>query len=180
MPAMPAGGPLFPMGLALGTIDVLIIGACLLGMVLGFWSGFVWQIVRIVSVVASLTLAWVFHGDVARLLGSRFSEPARSIGGAVLIFVVSLVAFYILSFLFRRVLNALKLEMPDRILGALFGLAKVVLLVGGLAFAVLRYAEPRSALRRQVENSPSATVTARCVGAVLELLPRRRVDGADR
>lgn len=157
--------------MAFTTLDMVIGGACLVGMALGFWTGFAWQVVRILSVAAGLVLAWVFHDDVARLLGGEVPPFLARIGAAILIFVLALILSYVLSFLLRRPLDAIKPKTPDRLLGAAFGLVKVLLVVGGLAFAVLSYGEKGSSLRQLIQDSPGARTTARCVGAVLQAVP---------
>ncbi len=164
-------------------IDLAIIAVLLLSIGLGFYSGFIWQILRIVSVVVSLWVAWVYHPYVAESLGSSLSEPTRRIAGAILVFCGMLLVCYLVSYLFRDILNALKPQMPDRILGAVFGCCKGALLVGVVAFLVLRYAGNDSGLRRHVEESKAATAMAVCAETFLHLLPdkaRQGVEGTER
>ncbi|MGD2174445.1 MAG: CvpA family protein [Candidatus Brocadiaceae bacterium] len=166
----------------LSALDILVIVCLLTSIALGFSSGFIWQILRIISVVISLWVAWIYHPVLADALSSDLSEPARQIGSAIAVFVGMLLLCYLISYLFRDMLNALKPQLPDRILGGVFGLVKGALLVGVLAFVVINYSSEESKVRRHVEESKAAMGMSMCAQTFLHLLPdrvQRRVAGPE-
>ncbi len=155
----------------LSVVDVVVLVALLLGAVLGFWTGFVWQIIRLASVVVSLWITWIYHPMVADAMGSGLSEPTRQFASAIAVFAGMLLLCYLVTYLFRDLVNALKPQLPDRVLGGVFGLCKTALLVGVIAFLVLRYAGEDNEVRRHVEASPAADAAAFCARTFLYLLP---------
>lgn len=154
-------------------VDIAVIVLLLVSAGMGYWTGFVWQLIRILSVAISIWVSWVYHPVIAGLLGARLSGPAARVTSALGVFVVCLLACYLLAFLFRRVINTLRRESPARVLGAVFGLAKGALLIGVIAFGILQYAGEDNPLRVHVARSAGARCLARSVGAVLQVLPGR-------
>lgn len=155
----------------MSVMDIVVVLALIAGAALGVWTGFVWQVIRLFSVVASLWVAWMYHPVLADALSADLSEPVRQIGSAITVFVGMLLLCYLISYLFRDLVNALKPQLPDRVLGGVFGLVKTALLVGVVAFLVLRYAGGDSEMRRQVESSRSAGVMAVGAKTFLYFLP---------
>jgi len=152
-------------------IDIVVVLALIAGVALGFWTGFIWQVIRLFSVVASLWVAWMYHPVLADALSADLSEPTRQIGSAITVFVGMLLVCYLISYLFRDLVNALKPQLPDRVLGGVFGFFKAALLVGVIAFLVLRYSDGDSEMRRQVEASQSAGMMAVGARTFLYFLP---------
>lgn len=163
----------------LTTVDIIVIALVLVSMGIGFMTGFVWQFVRIASLVVSIWISWVYHPVVAESLSSGLSQPVRRIIGAFVVFLAALMVFYLLAFLFRDVINALKPELPDRILGAGFGLLKAGLLIGVAAFLTVHYLGPDNPVRTHVQSSKSAMATVTCVRAFLYVLPDSVSDSPD-
>ncbi len=157
----------------LGPVDLVVIAALLLGAGLGFWSGLVWQLLRILSVLLSLWAAWLLHPVVGGFVPATVDEGTGRLVSAAVIFAVALAACYAASFLLRGVVNALKPQLPDRVAGAVFGLIKAGLLVGVLAFLILRYADDESGIHRHVAASRGAQASAACVRTLLQVLPEQ-------
>jgi membrane protein required for colicin V production len=155
----------------MSVIDIVVVLALIAGAALGVWTGFIWQVIRLFSVVASLWVSWMYHPILADALGANLSEPVRQIGSAITVFVGMLLLCYLISYLFRDLVNALKPQLPDRVLGGVFGLVKAALLVGVVAFLVLRYAGGDSEMRRHVEASRSAGAMAVGARTFLYFLP---------
>jgi membrane protein required for colicin V production len=163
----------------LTTVDLIVIALVLVSMAVGFWTGFVWQFVRIAGLVASVWVSWLYHPVVAQYLGTEMPEALRMVIGAAAVFIAALLVCYLLAFLFRDLINTLKPEMPDRILGAVFGMFKGVMLVGFIAFVVIRFLGPENPVRERVEGSKGAVAAATCVRAFLYVLPGRLVTNPD-
>lgn len=147
-------------------VDAVVVIAVGASAVLGFRSGFIWQAVRIVSVVAAYWVAARFHPELAARLGGDMSESARMGISYVGLFVGSLLVTYLVMFLARAPINAFRPEKVDRVLGALFGAVKGVLLCGIIALGVLQYADEQGGLHHSVTWSPSAQIGVQCVRAL--------------
>jgi len=155
-----------------GAVDGAVAGLLLLAAVLGFVSGFVWQVLRLTGVIVSIWVTYAYYPIVAESLAPHFSEGTRLALSAVGVFVACLLVCYLLAFLFRDVVNAIRPQMFDRVLGAGFGMFKGLLLVGLGALIILQHAAPQSSLRQSVTQSRSARLTAQCVVAFIYMLPR--------
>ncbi len=152
-------------------VDYVVIGMILVSMALGFWTGFVWQFVRIAGLVASVWISWLYYPTVAQFLPASIPLSLRHVLGAAAVFVAVLMLCYLVAFLFHDVIDALKPEMPDRLLGAMFGLIKGVMLVGFIAFMMMRFLPTGNDIRRRVADSRGAVAAASCARAVLSVLP---------
>ena len=152
-------------------VDAAIAVSLVLSAALGYRSGFVWQVIRIVSVVVAFWVAEQFHPLVASRLGTDMGESERLWIGYGGLFVGSLLVAYLASFLLRAPINALKPEGPDRVLGAVLGTVKGLLLCGIIALTVLQFADEGGDLRRSVRWSPFARIVVECVRALWFCMP---------
>ncbi len=119
------------MGLPL--TDGVLGGILLLSMVVGAWRGLVHELMSLAGWVAAFVLAQWLADDVARWL-PVWREAAVQVRYAlsfVLVFVASMLAAAVVSWLLGKVVSTAGLRPVDRSLGGIFGLARglVVLLV---------------------------------------------------
>ncbi|MHC5035234.1 MAG: CvpA family protein [Planctomycetota bacterium] len=159
----------------LSAADLALILLLLAGVVIGFWSGFVWQLVCILALVVTTWFTLAYHPVVAGLFGTKLSEPVRLMISAAAVFVGGLLVCYLLGFLIRDMVNAMKPRMADRVLGAAFGLFNAALLIGALAFVVLQYADKDGGVYSLVESSKGASLMAACLEQALPRGVRRRI-----
>ncbi len=122
--------------------DWLIIGVCLLSGAYGFWRGFASEVVSLATWLAAIWLAWRFGAFVEPLLGVWEAAPELRVWAArIVVFVIVLVAGGLLAWMARGLVKHTGLTGTDRSLGALFGVARGVLIVGlgviGMQFAGL-------------------------------------------
>ncbi|MHC4592680.1 MAG: CvpA family protein, partial [Planctomycetota bacterium] len=147
----------------------------LAGVVIGFWTGFVWQLVCILGLVVTTWFTLAYHPVVAGLFGTKLSEPVRLMISAAAVFVGGLLVCYLLGFLIRDVINAVKPRMADRVLGAAFGLFNAALLIAALTFLVLQYADKDGGAYSLVESSTGASLMAACLEQALPGAVRHRI-----
>ena len=119
------------MGLPL--TDGVLGGILLLSLVVGAWRGLVHELMSLAGWVAAFVLAQWLADDVARWL-PVWREAAVQVRYAlsfVLVFVASMLAAAVVSWLLGKVVSTAGLRPVDRSLGGIFGLARglVVLLV---------------------------------------------------
>lgn len=118
--------------------DYVFLAVLGLSAAVGLWRGLVSEIMALVAWLAALFAAWRYADEAAGLLGV-ITEPAwRQIAGFASIFVAVLLLAAFVRFLLRELLRAAGLGATDRFFGALFGLARglvvsfAVVLIGGL------------------------------------------------
>ena len=153
--------------------DVVVIVFVLGSMAVGFWSGFLWQFVRIGGVVASLYVSMLYCPAVTKSLGTNVPEQMRQVVGAGVVFIGALVTWCLLTHLLRHMIDAVKPELPDRVLGAVFGMFKGAVLVGVAAFLLIRFLPTGDPVRERVEDSKGALTAATCVRVFLYVLPEQ-------
>lgn len=119
------------MGLTL--TDGVLCGILLLSMVVGAWRGLVHELMSLAGWVAAFFVAQWLAQDVAQWL-PLWREAAPQVRYAVsfvLVFVASMFAAALVSWLLGKVVTTAGLKPVDRSLGGIFGLVRgmVVLLV---------------------------------------------------
>jgi membrane protein required for colicin V production len=115
----------------LNPTDYVIIFLSLVSALIGVWRGFTLEALSLIVLLAAIWLAWAFSGLVEPMLGEWAGAPEVRIWAArVVIFLVVLVVGGLVSWLARKLIRHSGLTGLDRLLGAVFGLARAVLLVG--------------------------------------------------
>lgn len=113
--------------------DGVLGGVLLLSLVVGAWRGLVHELMSLAGWVAAFVVAQWLAGDVAQWL-PVWREAAAQVRYAlsfVLVFVTSMFAAAVVSWLLGKLVSTVGLRPVDRSLGAIFGLVRglVVLLV---------------------------------------------------
>jgi len=123
--------------MSLALTDCLLLGVLVASMVLGFWRGLVYEVLSLAGWIAAFIVAQWLAEDVVGLLSFVAGAPAsvQYAVAFVLVFVVTLLASGMLSWLVKKLVETAGLRPVDRSLGAAFGLARGVVLL--LAVTVL-------------------------------------------
>lgn len=113
------------------TTDWLLCAVLLFSMLLGAWRGLVYELMSLAAWVAAFMLAQWLAQDVALMLPflQGAAEKVQYAAAFVLVFVASLFAAGLLSWVLKKVVETVGLRPVDRALGAVFGLARGVLLL---------------------------------------------------
>ncbi len=99
-------------------------------MLLGLWRGLVYEVLSVMGWVVSFFAAQWYAPDVAALLPLQsLSDPLRYATTFVLIFIASLFAWGLLAFVVKKLVEAVGLRPIDRVLGALFGVLRGLILL---------------------------------------------------
>ncbi len=116
----------------LGWVDLALLAALALSICVGLWRGLVFELMSLVGWVVAYIAAQAFSPQVGLWLplgtpGSALHQAAAFAAT----FIAALVAWMLLAKLVRMAIHATPLTLPDRLLGAGFGLLRgvVVLLV---------------------------------------------------
>lgn len=131
--------------------DLLMIVVLAAAVVWGAWKGFAWQIASLASIVASYVVALMFRQQLAQFINA--SPPWNMFLSMLILFLGTSLVVWIGFNLVAEVIEKVKLKEFDRQIGAIFGLAKGVLLCVLITlFAVTLLSEPQ---RQAICNSRS-------------------------
>ena len=126
------------------TIDFVIIGVLALSLFFGTMRGLVKEAISILAWVSSFFVSITFVSELNEILleplGTKFFSFPLSF---LLLFIGTMVFFSFISFLMSEVLKLSGLKSFDKILGALFGLAKGVTIVA-VVCVVARFFAPQT------------------------------------
>lgn len=116
-------------------VDIFLLGLLALCAILGFWRGFVSEVLAIAAWVIAIILARAFGGALAARMVFVDAALLREIAAFVLILVVTLMASGMIRWALRGLLRAAGLGAADRLLGASFGALKAVVIAMLLVLA---------------------------------------------
>jgi len=122
------------------TYDMLMLIVLAAATLFGFWKGVAWQIASLASLVVSYLAALRFSPQLAPMFGEH--APWNRFVAMLVIYIG--VSFFIwMAFrLVSGVIDKVRLESFDRQLGAMFGLAKGVLLCVAITFFAVTLLPP--------------------------------------
>ncbi|ENO90154.1 CvpA family protein [Thauera linaloolentis] len=120
--------------------DYVFLGILGLSAAVGMWRGLVSEVMAVLAWVVALLAAWRYNEQAAQVFTGLIAEPLwRQVAGGALVVVGVLILVALVRYLLRQLLRAAGLGAADRFFGALFGIARgmlvalVVVLIGGLA-----------------------------------------------
>ncbi|WP_341644256.1 CvpA family protein [Thauera sp. SDU_THAU2] len=120
--------------------DYVFLGILALSAAVGTWRGLVSEVMAVLAWVLALFAAWRYNEQAAQVFAGLIAEPLwRQVAGGALVVVGVLILTALVRYLLRELLRAAGLGATDRFFGALFGIARgllvalVVVLIGGLA-----------------------------------------------
>src|SRR5262245_42466628 len=161
-------------------LDIVILVVLGIGAALGFWSGLLWQIARVVSLGMSVYLAIMANDSVVEL-ASPLSAEIDPVGVRVLAFLAVFIVVYLVLFFITQILHkaikATKLETVDRFFGALLGGAKMAAVVACICAVVVALDLPMS--RAWFEQATIAPQFAKGSELVLHEIPHTYRDLAN-
>lgn len=112
-------------------IDILLLLPLILGLVRGFVKGLIHELASLLAIVLGLYFAYNYGDQMADFLSKYFEGSADNltIAGYVSVFLQVFLALYLLSFVLTKMLKFMALGFVNRILGAIFGFGKSLLLL---------------------------------------------------
>jgi uncharacterized membrane protein required for colicin V production len=161
-------------------LDITILVVLGIGAVFGFWSGLLWQIARVLGLIFSLYLAIAINTPVSEWLGQQWQDTSAAIcrvAAFVLIFLSVYLTLYLATCLIHKAIKETKLEMVDRMLGAILGMAKMGVVVSGICAGLTVLALPMT--QAWLEQSTLAPHFARGTDVAIRLIPQHYRDRVD-
>jgi len=103
-------------------IDWLLIAVLVYSIAISWFKGFIREVLGLITILAAVLLAAWFYRGVGRLFKDVVrTENIALFLGFSLIFVVTVVAGFIITWLITRFIKFAQLQWADRLLGAAFG-----------------------------------------------------------
>ena len=114
----------------MSAFDLIVIGIIGLSTVFAFWRGLIRVVMSLVALIAAVLAAIQFSPVVATMLPALGDNAAtRYLAAFALIFIVVALVGALLGWVLSRAIRAIGLGFVDRLLGAVFGVARGVLIV---------------------------------------------------
>lgn len=151
-------------------LDYAVIGVFAASLVLGAWRGLVREALSILGWVIAFLAANLFAGPLGPEMPQVIPSPELRVAAAYLVvFVGALVAASLVALLLSKIVKAVGLGGTDRMLGALFGAARGLLIVVAVALLAGLTGAPRQPFWR---DSASGPLLAQAALALQPLLPQ--------
>lgn len=150
-------------------LDYAAIGVILVSLLWGIWRGLTREVMSLAGWVLAFLAANAVSGPLGDMLPPSIANPeVRVLTAFLAVFVVTLAAATIAGMLLSKLFKAAGLSGVDRTLGAIFGLARGVVIL--LAFAIVSglTSLPRQPLWRE---SVAAGMLERTVVQLRDWLP---------
>ena len=116
-------------------LDYALLAVLALSIAWGAWRGLVHEMISLGGWIIAFLAANLFAGPASEVITDTIPAEARVMLGWLGVFVVVLLAASLAGMLLRRFIKTVGLAASDRVLGALFGMARGLLI--WLAFALL-------------------------------------------
>ena len=117
--------------------DWILIAALSASMLLGALRGLVYEVLSVTGWIAAFLLAQWFSPDVAEKLPMQNSgEALRYAAAFVLVFIASVFLAGLISALMKKIISVVGLRPVDRMMGAIFGLFRGLILLLALSVVV--------------------------------------------
>ncbi|HEX7890839.1 MAG TPA: CvpA family protein [Ramlibacter sp.] len=121
----------------MAALDWVIVAVLAASVLLGLWRGLVYEVLSVLNWIAAFVLAqWLAPKAASLLPLSRAGEAVQYAAGFVVVFIAALFAGGLLTWLTKKLVEAVGLRPVDRALGGMFGLVRGVVFVLALAVVV--------------------------------------------
>lgn len=148
MPDVPAAG-------SLTAFDYVVFGILAVSLLAGVLRGAVSEVLGLTAWVAALLAAREFALAVGVMYTAWLQEPAaQAVAGLVTVVVAVLMGFGLLRFVLRRLLRAVGLGTLDRLMGAVFGVLRALVIVLALVLVGGMTGLPRASWWREALLAP--------------------------
>jgi len=114
-------------------LDHAVLAITGFSMLLGLLRGFTREVIALASWVVAFIVAGAWGADMSRVLEPQIADASwRALAAFVALFFITLIVINVIAMLAAKLVKSAGLGMEDRLLGALFGLARGFLVVVGL------------------------------------------------
>ena len=118
-------------------LDIFIVGTLIMSVIFSFFRGFVRESLSLATWIIALVVAINFYSEGAIFLSAYIEQPAlRMMLSFAGIFIGILVVGTLLSSLFSKLIKHTGLSGTDRLVGAVFGILRGILIIGVLSLSL--------------------------------------------
>ena len=161
-------------------LDITLLIVLGIGAAMGFCSGLLWQIARVVSLALSMYVAILTNTSAAAWLDEQWKDvnPAvNRIAAFIAVFLLVYLTLYLITRLLHNAIKASKLETLDRVFGALLGAAKMAALAACICGGIAALDLP--IVKEWFEQATIAPHFAKGTDAVVRWIPQSSRDHLD-
>jgi membrane protein required for colicin V production len=149
-------------------LDYAVIGVFAASLVVGAWRGLVREVISILGWVIAFLAANLLAGPLGPEMPQAIPSPELKVAAAyVAVFVGSLMVTALVGLLLSKMVKAVGLGGVDRMLGALFGAARGLLIVLAAALLAGLTGAPRQAFWRDSVSGPLLVQAAQSLRPLL-------------
>ncbi|MGH8373113.1 MAG: CvpA family protein [Gammaproteobacteria bacterium] len=141
-------------------IDYLILGIIVVSALVSLFRGFLRETVSLLAWLIGFWLALRFARNLGGLFGFVHNPSVRIVIGFIIIFVMVLLVGAAINFFVGKLVKRSGASMADRVLGAIFGVARGVVIVVVLALVAGFTVMPHTQSWRNSLLAPYAEVLA--------------------
>lgn len=118
-------------------LDWALLTVLLLSALLGLWRGLVYEVLSVAVWVGAFVLAQAYAAPVGAWLPlAGYSAPLQLAAGFAAVFLAAAFGGSLLAWLVKKLVESVGLRPVDRILGGVFGLARGLVILLGVAVVV--------------------------------------------
>lgn len=154
-------------------LDSTLLALLAIGAVVGFMSGLLWQVARVVSLGVALWATLLFHEPAVKLVSEFVLQGADSnLIRVVAYAVVFLIVYFLLVLatkLVQKMVEASGFSWLDRCLGACLGVTKTAIILGGVCLLISRATNP--SMQEWMTRCSIAPSLAHSTESALTLIP---------
>ena len=116
--------------MAFNQVDIVILIITILSSAFGLWRGLIKEVLSLLTWIAALLVSRVYSEPLAGLMAGMIeNDGIRYVTAFALLFVTVMMLGTFLNFLMSKLLTFTGLKMADRLFGAVFGVARGVIIV---------------------------------------------------
>lgn len=155
--------------MSLTTFDIVVLIILLGSIAVSILRGFFREVLSLAGWVIAFIMAGIWGANAAVIMPEAITVPAlRLAGGYVTVFLITLLLANILNWIIDAMLRATYLKPVDRVLGAVFGFVRGMLMVMGLVVLAGLTELPKQPVWK---NSVTAPILVWCVQTAKPLIP---------
>ena len=112
-------------------VDIIILVVIVLSCMMGGFRGLIKEAFSLASWLGAIVIAGLFYETLSGMMtGLIENDSLRGMAAFGIIFVMTIFVGTLLSNLMQKIMSAAGLKTPDRILGAIFGVLRGLIIVG--------------------------------------------------
>ncbi len=151
--------------LHLNWLDILLGSILLLGLMRGIWTGFSRSVSSLLGLVLGFWVAVNYFPPLSLRLSQFIKDPMWCpLIAFFLLFVLVYLSFVLAGMLVQTLLKAIKLGWMDRLMGAIVGLSKGLILTGVIVFLLTVFLPSDSPVLKGSALYPRLTKVAKMLG----------------